>query len=194
MKSNIKITKLKRCDWCEGDSLYIEYHDKFWGKPIYSSEQLFKMLILEGAQAGLSWITILKRWDGYEKAFLGFDAKKIAEFGEPEILSLMNNPEIIRNRLKIESVIKNAQAYIKMEESGEDFAQFLWSFVGGQPKVNRLLSLKDIPAKTPESELMSKELKKRGFNFVGPTICYAFMQAVGMVDDHLEGCEVKKLA
>ncbi len=194
MSSKPKNTKLKRCDWCEGDPLYIEYHDKFWGKPVYDSEQLFKMLILEGAQAGLSWITILKRWDGYERAFRVFDAKKIAEFGEPEILSLMNNPEIIRNRLKIESVIKNARAYIKMDEYGEDFSQFLWSFVGGKPKVNRPLSLKDIPAKTPESELMSKELKKRGFNFVGPTICYAFMQAVGMVDDHLEGCEVKKLA
>ena len=150
------------------------------------------MLILEGAQAGLSWITILKRWDGYEKAFRGFDAKKIAEFGEPEILSLMNNPSIIRNRLKIESVIKNARAYIKMEESGEDFSQFLWSFVGSKPKVNRPLSLKDIPAKTPESELMSKELKKRGFNFVGPTICYAFMQAVGMVDDHAGDCYLYK--
>ena len=186
------LKKIKRCDWCEGDPLYIEYHDKLWGKPIYDPDQLFKMLILEGAQAGLSWITILKRWDGYEKAFRGLDAKKIAEFGEPEILSLMNNPSIIRNRLKIESVIKNARAYIKMEESGEDFSQFLWSFVGSKPKVNRPLSLKDIPAKTPESELMSKELKKRGFNFVGPTICYAFMQAVGMVDDHAGGCYLYK--
>jgi DNA-3-methyladenine glycosylase I len=183
------LAKLKRCDWCEGDPLYIEYHDKLWGKPIYDSDQLFKMLILEGAQAGLSWITILKRWDGYEKAFRGFDAKKIAKFGEPEILSLMQDPGIIRNRKKIESTIQNAKAYLKMEESGEDLSQFLWGFVGVKPKANRCLSLSDIPAKTPESELMSKELKKRGFNFVGPTICYAFMQAVGMVDDHLEGCE-----
>lgn len=191
MKSKSKNTKLKRCDWCEGDALYIEYHDKLWGKPVHDSQELFRMLILEGAQAGLSWLTVLRRFEGYDRAFYNFEAKKIAEMGEDEILSLMQNPRIVRNLKKIESTIQNAKAYLKMQQSSEDFSEFLWSFVEGKTKVNKPLSLSEVPAETEESIAMSKALKQRGFNFVGPTICYAFMQAVGMVDDHLEGCEVR---
>ena len=191
MKSKSKNTKLKRCDWCEGDALYIEYHDKLWGKPVHDSQELLRMLILEGAQAGLSWLTVLRRFEGYDRAFYNFDAKKIAEMGEDEILSLMQNPRIVRNLKKIESTIQNAKAYLKMQQSSEDFSEFLWSFVEGKTKVNKPLSLSEVPAETEESIAMSKALKQRGFNFVGPTICYAFMQAVGMVDDHLEGCEVR---
>ncbi len=188
MNSNKKI---KRCGWCEGDALYIEYHDKLWGKPVHDSQELLRMLILEGAQAGLSWLTVLRRFEGYDRAFYNFDAKKIAEMGEDEILSLMQNPRIVRNLKKIESTIQNAKAYLKMQQSSEDFSEFLWSFVEGKTKVNKPLSLSEVPAETEESIAMSKALKQRGFNFVGPTICYAFMQAVGMVDDHLEGCEVR---
>ena len=185
-------TKLKRCSWCLSDPLYVEYHDKFWGREVRDPKELFRMLILEGAQAGLSWLTVLKRFDDYDKAFYNFDAKKMATMGEDDILSLIQNSGIIRNRKKIESAIQNAKAYLKLKESGIDFAEFLWSFVGGEPKLNHPKNLSQIPTQTPESEAMSKALKSAGFNFVGPTICCAFMQAVGMVNDHAEECYLAK--
>lgn len=184
-------TKLKRCSWCLSDLLYVEYHDKFWGREVRDPKELFRMLILEGAQAGLSWITVLKRFDDYDKAFYDFDAKKMAVMGEESILSLMQDSGIIRHRKKIESAIQNAKAYLKLKESGIDFAEFLWSFVGREPKLNHPKNLSQIPTQTPESEAMSKALKSAGFNFVGPTICYAFMQAVGMVNDHEHSCYFK---
>lgn len=184
----MKSAKLKRCQWAEGDPLSQKYHDEQWGKPLRDSTKLFRMLILEGAQAGLSWVTILKRFDDYDQAFYSFDARKMEAMNEGDILSLMQSSGIIRNCRKIESAIGNAGAYLKMQEEGIDFADFLWDFVGGKPKVNRPLSLSEVPAQTEQSIAMSKALKKRGFNFVGPTICYAFMQAVGMVNDHVQGC------
>ena len=187
----MKSTKLKRCDWCEGDPLYEKYHDEQWGRPVRDSQELFRMLILEGAQAGLSWITVLKRFDDYDRAFYNFDLEKMAKIGEDDVLSLMTNSGIIRNRRKIESAIQNAKAYLRMQEEGINFSDFLWDFVGGEPKLNHPLVLSDIPAQTEESVAMSKALKKRGFNFVGPTICYAFMQATGMVNDHVEECEFR---
>ncbi|MFZ1522452.1 MAG: DNA-3-methyladenine glycosylase I [Candidatus Saccharimonadales bacterium] len=183
--------KLKRCTWCLSDPLYIQYHDQVWGREVRDSKELFRMLILEGAQAGLSWLTVLKRFDDYDKAFYNFDAKKMAAMSEEDILSLMQNSGIIRNRNKIESAIQNAKAYLKLKDQGINFSEFLWSFAPVNSN-NLNLSLSEIPTQTPESELMSKELKKRGFNFVGPTICYAFMQAVGMVDDHAGGCYLYK--
>ncbi len=180
--------KLKRCGWAEKDPLSQKYHDQLWGKPVYDADQLFKMLILEGAQAGLSWLTILKRWSDYEEAFHNFDAKKMAAMGEGDILNLMVDSGIIRNRLKIESAISNAKIYLKLKGDGINFSKFLWDFVGGEPKVNHPQKAEDFLAQSEESIKMSKALKKLGFSFVGPTICYAFMQAVGMVDDHEAGC------
>jgi DNA-3-methyladenine glycosylase I len=177
-----------RCGWCLGDPLYVKYHDKQWGRQERDSDQLFRMLILEGAQAGLSWLTVLKRFDDYDRAFYDFDAEKMAVMGEGDILNLMSNSGIIRNRKKIESAIQNARAYLKMQEDGIDFSDFLWSFFAGQPIINKPLNLSEVAAQTPESEAMSKALKQKGFNFVGPTICYAFMQATGMVNDHLSSC------
>ena len=183
--------ELKRCTWCLSDPLYIQYHDEVWGREVRDPKELFRMLILEGAQAGLSWLTVLKRFDDYDKAFYNFDAKKMAAIGEGEVLSLMQNSGIVRNRKKIESAIQNAQAYIKLKGQGTNFSEFLWSFA--PVKSNNLnLSLSDIPTQSPESEAMSKALKSAGFNFVGPTICCAFMQAVGMVNDHAEECYLAK--
>lgn len=184
----LRNSKLKRCEWAGVDPLMQGYHDKFWGREVRDPKELFRMLILEGAQAGLSWLTVLKRFDDYDKAFYNFDAKKMATMGEDDILSLMQNSGIIRHRKKIESAIKNAKAYLKLQDDGLDFAEFLWSFVGGEPKLNHPKNLSQIPTQTPESEAMSKALKSAGFNFVGPTICYAFMQAVGMVNDHVKEC------
>ncbi|MGL5360634.1 MAG: DNA-3-methyladenine glycosylase I [Shewanella sp.] len=177
-----------RCDWVGDDPLYREYHDQVWGRPVYDAKELFAKLCLDGQQAGLSWITILKKQKNYEQAFAHFDPIIIATFDAAKVAELMTNPGIVRNRLKIESIIRNAKGYLAYTASGGDFSVLLWSFVGGKPIVNHFSTMAQMPAQTPESEAMSKALKKLGFNFVGPTICYAFMQAVGMVNDHLVDC------
>jgi DNA-3-methyladenine glycosylase I len=179
---------LPRCGWATSDPLYLAYHDEEWGVPLHDDRRLFEMLILEGAQAGLSWITILKRREGYRRAFDGFDPEKIARYGEKDVARLLTDPGIIRNRAKVEATIKNAQAYLEVVEETGSFDAYLWGLVGGKPRINRWKTLKEIPPETPESKAMSKELKRRGFGFVGSTICYAFMQAVGMVDDHVLTC------
>ena len=174
-----------RCSWVpEGDPLYVAYHDEEWGVPSRDERHLFEMLVLEGAQAGLSWSTILHKRDGYRKAFAGFDAAKVARFGPKEIERLMGDAGIVRNRLKIESAVANAKAVLEQDS----FAGLLWSFVGGEPKVNRWRTIAEIPAETDQSKAMSKELKRRGFRFVGPTVCYAFMQGCGLVNDHTTDC------
>jgi DNA-3-methyladenine glycosylase I len=178
----------KRCTWCGTDPLYIDYHDSEWGTPLYDNQKLFEFLILEGAQAGLSWITVLRKRENYRKAFDNFNPEKIARYTDAKKAKLLLNEGIIRNRLKIDSVIKNAQAYLSMQKNGEDFSEFLWSFVGGKPIQNKWTSLSQIPAFTSESDAMCKALKQKGFNFVGSTICYAFMQATGMVNDHILSC------
>ena len=177
-----------RCEWCTDDPLYQHYHDNEWGVPVYDEKKLFEFLILEGAQAGLSWITVLKKRDHYRKVFDGFDPVKIAQYDDRKITSLLNDAGIIRNKLKVQSTIRNAKAYLALKASGVDFSEYLWQFVGHKPIQNRFRSLSEIPAETDESRAMSKQLKKDGFNFVGPTICYAFMQATGMVNDHLVHC------
>ncbi len=182
---------LPRCGWATSDPLYIAYHDTEWGRPSYDDRHLFEMLILEGAQAGLSWITILKRREGYRKAFHGFDPERIARYGEKDVARLLADPGIIRNRAKVEAAIKNARACLALRETG-GLSPFLWQLVGGEPKVNHWQTLKELPAETPESKAMSKELKRRGFGFVGPTVCYAFMQATGMVNDHVLSCFLRQ--
>lgn len=177
-----------RCSWCGDDPLYQEYHDSEWGVPLYDERQLFELLILEGAQAGLSWITVLRKRENYRLAFDNFDPHKIARYSDTKKARLLLNEGIIRNRLKIDSVVRNAQAYLAMKKAGEDFSEFLWSFVGGKPKQNAWQKLSDAASSTPESDAMSKALKQKGFNFVGSTICYAFMQASGMVNDHVIDC------
>ena len=174
-----------RCAWVpEGDPLYVAYHDEEWGVPSRDERHLFEMLVLEGAQAGLSWSTILRKREGYRKAFAGFDPAKVARFGPRDVERLMGDAGIVRNRLKIESTIANAKAALAQES----LADLLWSFVGGEPKVNGWKTVAEIPAETQESKAMSKELKRRGFRFVGPTVCYAFMQACGLVNDHTTDC------
>ncbi len=178
-----------RCVWCPPDDpLYIRYHDEEWGVPVHDDRKLFEMLILEGAQAGLSWLTILKRREGYRAAFDHFDAKKVARYDKKKCAALLQDPGIIRNRLKIAAAIENAKAFLAVQKECGTFDRYIWSFVDGKPKRQRRKSGEKIPAQTPESEAMSQDLKKRGFRFVGPTICYAFMQAVGMVDDHAADC------
>ena len=186
----------KRCKWAV-EELMIEYHDIEWGLPLHDDKVLFEFLILEGAQAGLSWSTILKRRKGYQIAFNNFDASKVAAFGGREIENLMQNTQIIRNRLKINSTISGAKAFLEIQKEFGSFDKYIWSFVNGKTIINNINQMEEIPSITEESEKMSKDLKKRGFNFVGPTICYAFMQAVGMVNDHEVGCfrweEVQKI-
>lgn len=177
-----------RCPWVTQDPQYIAYHDTQWGRPVTDSRELFEKLCLDGQQAGLSWLTILKRSDGYRRAFANFDPQQIARFGAEDVERLRQDSGIIRNRLKIESIIKNARAYLAMEAEGIDFATFLWGFVGGKVQINHWQSVREAPTSSPESDAMSRALKQRGFNFVGTTICYAFMQAVGMVNDHELGC------
>jgi DNA-3-methyladenine glycosylase I len=179
---------LKRCEWCMGDPDYEAYHDEEWGTPLRDSIRLFEFLLLEGAQAGLSWITILRKRDNYRQAFDQFDPSLIAAYGEPDLARLMADPGIVRNRLKIASARRNARAFLDMQSAGEDFSALLWSFVDEAPKINRFKDGADVPATTDASAQMSRALKKRGFNFVGPTICYAFMQATGMVNDHVTDC------
>ena len=177
-----------RCEWCGTDPLMVQYHDEEWGLPVHDDQLLFAKLILDGAQAGLRWSTILKKRENYWAAFDNFDAEKIAQYNDAKFEELMNNPGIIRNRLKIQSAIKNARGFLKIQAEFGSFSEYLWQFVDGKPIVNGWTSMSQLPAKTAESEAMSKALKKRGFNFVGPTICYAFMQAVGMVNDHTVDC------
>lgn len=179
---------MTRCDWSTTHPLLQTYHDTEWGVPQHDDQKLFQFLMLEGAQAGLSWLTILKRRECYQSVFENFDAEKIIKYTPQKIETLMQNPAIIRNRLKIESVIKNAHAYLKLKEKYGTFDQYIWQFVEGVPIVNHCKSMADNPAKTDISDTMSKALKKQGFSFVGSTICYAYMQATGMVNDHLIGC------
>jgi DNA-3-methyladenine glycosylase I len=178
----------KRCPWSLGDPLMTAYHDREWGVPVHDDRRLFELLILEGAQAGLSWLTILKRRESYREAFAGFDPEVVARFGAREVKALMGNPGVIRNRLKIEGAIRNAKAFLALSEAHGGFAPFVWAFVGGAPIVNRPGPGEHPPATSVESDAMSKALKKAGFTFVGSTICYAFMQATGLVDDHARGC------
>ncbi|MCF7831984.1 MAG: DNA-3-methyladenine glycosylase I [Candidatus Marinimicrobia bacterium] len=178
----------KRCDWCENDLLYMAYHDEEWGVPLHDDRALFEFLVLEGAQAGLSWLTILKKRENYRKAFHNFDCKKVAAYTEEDVCRLLADPGIVRNRLKINSAIQNARTAIKIKEEFGSFDAYLWHYVDGTPKQNAWKSMAELPASTELSGLISKDLKKRGFNFVGPTIIYALMQAVGMVNDHTVDC------
>ena len=178
---------LTRCPW-PTDELYIAYHDSEWGVPQHDDRHLFEMLILEGAQAGLSWSTILKKRENYRAAFDHFDAERIARYGQPKIEQLLANPGIVRNRLKVAAAIQKAKSYLAVKEEHGSFDRYLWPFVGGEPKQNHWRTMKEVPARTAESDALSKDLAKRGFKFVGSTICYAFMQAVGMVNDHLTDC------
>lgn len=178
----------KRCGWCGDDPLYVRYHDEEWGVPLHDDRKLFELLLLEGAQAGLSWITVLRKRENYRKAFHGFDAARIARYTSADVKRLMADPGIVRNRLKVEGAITSARAYLDILDKEGSFDDYLWQFVDGQPIRNKRRSLNEIPASTPESDRMSKALKKRGFKFVGSTICYAFMQAAGMVNDHLVSC------
>lgn len=177
-----------RCPWGNTHPLYVTYHDEEWGVPQHDDRKLFEMLLLEGAQAGLSWLTILKRRESYRAAFDNFDPVTIAAYDEAKAAALLADPGIIRNRLKVAAFITNARAFLAVQEAFGSFDAYIWQFVGGQPKVNAWTTLADVPAQTDEARAMSKDLKKRGFTFVGPTICYAFMQACGMVNDHTTDC------
>jgi DNA-3-methyladenine glycosylase I len=179
---------MKRCTWAGGDPLYLAYHDREWGVPSRADRHLFEMLILEGAQAGLSWITILRKRENYRAAFDGFDPEQIARYGPRKIESLLRDPGIVRNRLKVGAAVKNARAYLDVVREVGSFHEYIWRFVDGEPIVNRWKTLKEIPPKTARSDALSKALRTRGFSFVGSTICYAFMQAVGMVNDHVVDC------
>jgi DNA-3-methyladenine glycosylase I len=182
------MTKPTRCKWAENDPLYQAYHDEEWGIPVYDSRALWEQLMLEGFQAGLSWITILRKRDAFRKAFRNFDPKKVARFTDADVKRLLEDPGIIRSRAKIEATIAGARIYLEMEASGEDFSTYIWKMAGGKPIRNKRKSMSDVPAKTELSEEISKALKKRGFKFVGPVIVYAWMQACGIVDDHVAGC------
>ncbi|QID17789.1 DNA-3-methyladenine glycosylase I [Nitrogeniibacter mangrovi] len=179
---------LPRCPWCGDDPAYVAYHDNEWGVPEHDDTRLFEMLILEGAQAGLSWRTILQRREGYREAFAGFDPERIARFGEAEVQALLNNPGIVRHAGKIRATIGNAQAWLALVDREGAFVPWIWQFVDGTPQINRFAHLHEVPASTEASRAMSRALKRLGFKFVGETICYAFMQATGMVNDHLLGC------
>ncbi len=180
--------RIPRCSWCGSDALYRAYHDEQWGVPVRDERELFEMLVLEGAQAGLSWLTILRKREGYRRAFDGFDPEKVARYNARRVERLLADPGIVRNRLKVESAVRNARGVLALRETHGGLAAFLWAFVGGEPRQDRWRSLGDIPARTAESEAMSKALRFLGFGFVGPTTCYAFMQAVGMVNDHTTDC------
>jgi len=179
---------VRRCSWPGNDPLYIRYHDEEWGVPVHDDRRLFEFLILDGAQAGLSWITILRKRENYRRAFDGFDARKMARYREARIRKLLADPGIVRNRLKIESAVRNARGFLQIQRELGSFDDYVWSFVGGKTIQNRWRTLGEIPPHTAESDAMSSDLKKRGFNFVGSTICYAFMQAAGLVNDHVVGC------
>ena len=178
----------ERCGWASQSENYIAYHDTEWGVPLHDDRALFELLILEGAQAGLSWSTILNKRDAYRKAFSGFEPRKVARFDEAKVAKLLENPGIVRNRMKVQSAIGNARAFLAVQKEFGTFDRYIWSFTGGRVIQNRFRTLGDLPPRTAESDAMSKDLRKRGFNFVGSTICYAFMQATGMVNDHLTTC------
>lgn len=190
--------KLARCGWCGNDPLYIKYHDTEWGVPVYDDRRLFEFLVLEGAQAGLSWITILRKRENYRLAFDNFDPVKVAAYNEVRINQFIDNPGIIRNRRKIEAAILNAQSFLNVQAEFGSFAKYLWNFVNNKPIHNNWETLKEVPAQTGISQSLSRDLQKRGFKFVGPTICYSLMQAVGMVNDHIVDCfrhaEVRELS
>ncbi|QDS37626.1 DNA-3-methyladenine glycosylase I [Brevibacillus brevis] len=181
---------MNRCGWVNQDPIYMDYHDHEWGVPVYEDRLLFEYLNLEGAQAGLSWYTILKKRENYRRAFDNFEAEKIVQYDEAKIEQLLTDEGIVRNRLKIRGVVKNAHAYLRVVEEFGSFSSYIWSFVDGKPIHNHFQEMKDVPASTEISDKMSKDLKKRGFTFVGSTICYAFMQAVGMVNDHVATCDL----
>jgi DNA-3-methyladenine glycosylase I len=187
-----------RCEWVGSDPLSTGYHDQEWGVPLHDDKRHFEFLILDGAQAGLSWLTILKKRENYREAFDGFEPSKIARYRENKIEKLLRNPGIVRNRLKVQSAVANANAFLKIQDEFGSFDKYIWQFVGGSPIQNSRASIKEIPSKTNESDLMSKDLVKRGFKFVGSTICYAYMQAAGLVNDHTINCfrheEVKRLS
>ncbi len=189
MKKETSENKEKcRCGWCGTDPLYIKYHDEEWGKPVHDDKVLFEFLVLESFQAGLSWLTILRKRENFRKAFADFDVEKVAKFDEQKYEALMQDTGIVRNQLKIRAAINNAQRFIEIQKEFGSYDNYIWSFVDHKPIVNKPKTLKDLPAKTPLSDAMSKDMGKRGFKFRGSTICYAFMQAVGMVDDHLVDC------
>ncbi len=178
-----------RCGWAPRDEpLYLDYHDREWGVPVHDDKIIYEFLVLEGAQAGLSWATILRKRENFRRAFEGFNPAKVASFDRRRVAKLLKDPGIVRNRLKVQSAVQNAKAFLAVEKEFGSFDKYIWGFVGGKTKVNRWKSLREIPAKTPESEAMSEDLLKRGFRFVGPTICYAHMQATGMVNDHTVDC------
>lgn len=181
------------CPWCRNDPLYRRYHDEEWGVPVHDDKVLFEFLILEGAQAGLSWITVLRKRECYREWFAGFDPARVARFGAAHVERMLQDPGLIRHRLKLESAITNAQAFLAVQKEYGSFDAYLWNFVGGQPIVNRPRQLADVPAVTPLAEQLSKDLKRRGFRFVGPTIMYAYMQAMGVVNDHLVSCPRHKI-
>ena len=181
-----------RCPWAGSDPLYLGYHDEEWGVPSHDDRHLFEMLILEGAQAGLSWITILRKRAAYRKAFDRFEPRRIAGYDAKKLRALLADPGIVRNRLKVHGSVQNARAFLAVQQEFGSFDAYLWPFVGGAPRINRPKTMTDVPARTAESDALSEDLKKRGFTFVGSTICYAFMQAVGMVNDHLVGCPSRR--
>ncbi len=185
----VPTSKKKRCDWCTiGNDLYVQYHDQEWGVPVHDDRKQFEFLTLESAQAGLSWATVLNKREGYRKAFANFDPAKVARFTEKRMLKLLENPGIIRNKLKVRAAVTNAQAFLAVQEEFNSFDAYLWQFVGGKPIQNKWKTIKQVPVTTKESDTLSKDLKRRGFKFVGSTIIYAHMQAVGMVNDHVVGC------
>ena len=179
---------MNRCAWAGSDPLYVAYHDQEWGVPVHDDRLLFEFLILEGMQAGLSWSTILKKRENFRRAFDGFDPSRVAEYGDEKVATLLADPGIVRNRLKVAAAIRNAQNFLEIQKEFGSLDAYIWQFTGGKPIVNAYRSLREIPAHTPESDAMSKDLIRRGFKFVGSTICYAFMQAVGMVNDHVVDC------
>lgn len=183
-----KPAAVARCGWAGSDPLYVKYHDEEWGVPVHDDRHFFEMLILEGAQAGLSWITILRKRERYRKVFAGFDPRRVARFDEDKVTRLLDDPGIVRNRLKVAATVRNARAFLDLQREFGSFDTYIWRFVDGRPIRTTRRSLADIPATTPQSDAMSRDLKKRGFTFVGSTICYAFMQATGLVDDHVAGC------
>lgn len=177
-----------RCEWAGGDPLYVIYHDEEWGVPVHDDRRLFEMLCLEGAQAGLAWITILRKRENYRMAFDNFDPVKVAGYADAQVAALLTDPGIVRNRLKVNAFIRNARAFLAVQAEFGSFDAYIWQFVNGAPIVNHWRSLRELPAQTPEAQAMSRDLKRRGFTFVGPTICYAFMQACGLVNDHIVDC------